>query len=323
MRDLEKSELEGICQICGADLDHHSRDAVKAKLTDLKLRNFGFEPAALLEAMNRQKLYERFKAPEAVAEMLLRNDEMGSAIVMRTDLDARIRRIDNEMSGRRKGDLEGKLSKYKSLSGQVRDLEDRVSKMDELLRQKAGEHAAKQRQLNALPDADPKLSLQVKTYRALEMVFQSAMAGFREQARKTVEADSSRIFQQLTTEKAYRGLRINETYGLSILDHDGNAVPGRSTGAEQIVALSLVGGLNRAAVREGPVVMDTNLGRLDLGHRHNLLRFLPQLGPQVVVLVHSGELPKDVSLSDFDVRVARRYEVHRVSETRSEIEELD
>jgi hypothetical protein len=40
------------------------------------------------------------------------------------------------------------------------------------------------------------------------------------------------------------------------------------------------------------------------------------------VLVHSGELPKDRELSDLGVRVARRYEVVRRTETSSEIEEL-
>jgi DNA sulfur modification protein DndD len=226
------------------------------------------------------------------------------------------------MRGRIKGDPQAKLERSNQLGGQVKSLEIRVQELDKRLNEQIAKHEAKQRQLSSLPDADPKLKLQVQTYRTLEGVFKSAMVTFRDQARAIVEADASDIFKQLTTEKAYSGLRINETYGLALLDHDGNPVPGRSTGAEQIVALSLIGGLNKAAVREGPVVMDTNFGRLDRPHRLNVLRFLPELGPQVIILVHSGELPKEQELSDLGVKVARRYEVRRVSETRSEIEEL-
>jgi hypothetical protein len=44
------------------------------------------------------------------------------------------------------------------------------------------------------------------------------------------------------------------------------SLPIVSAGSEQIVALSLIGALNRCATREGPVVMDTPFGRLDRRH---------------------------------------------------------
>jgi DNA sulfur modification protein DndD len=150
-------------------------------------------------------------------------------------------------------------------------------------------------------------------------LFESAVDGFRDSLRETVGADASEIFKSLTTEQAYQGLMIDENYGLALLDSNAQPVPGRSAGAEQIVALSLIGGLNRAAVREGPVVMDSNFARLDRGHRKNVIRFLPQLGPQVIVLVHSGEIDKHQDLAEPGVNIARRYEVVRVTETRSRI----
>ena len=49
----------------------------------------------------------------------------------------------------------------------------------------------------------------------------------------------------MSTQKSYRGLEINDNYGLEIIDASGGHVAVRSAGAEQIVALSLIDGLNR------------------------------------------------------------------------------
>jgi len=103
---------------------------------------------------------------------------------------------------------------------------------------------------------------------------------------------ATEIFKLLTTDPTYAGLQINENYGLVILRHDQIAVGQRSAGAEQIVALSLLGALNRLATKRGPVIMDTPFGRLDRTHRANILRFVPTMADQVVLLVHDGEIDR-------------------------------
>ena len=85
-------------------------------------------------------------------------------------------------------------------------------------------------------------------------------------------------------------MRINDYYGLTILDSNGEEVRVRAAGAEQVVALSLIGALSRNAVRHGPIIMDTPFGRLDRKHRENILKFLPSLADQVTLLVQSGEV---------------------------------
>src|SRR5206468_3080787 len=104
--------------------------------------------------------------------------------------------------------------------------------------------------------------------------------------RRRVETLASESFKEMTTQKAYRGLEINENYGLRIVDSTGRTVSIRSAGAEQVVALSLIDGLNRTGRAIGPVVMDTPFGRLDPKHRDNVLRYLPSVTSQFVLLVH-------------------------------------
>lgn len=325
---LKASIEEKTCQLCGLPLDKQKRDVLKKEITRLKLENFAVldgpetEGLVLGDLVRRQQIYERFRAQDAVREIVLRQENIDAAQVAISDCEAKIAVILAKNAGRDFGDMKEKTERFKLLSGQLQDAKQRVKKTADRLKEAEAEHQAKQRQLSSLPEADPSLRLQSVAYRELSEVFQAAVDVFRESLREKVGQDASNIFKQLTTEEAYSGLSINNQYGLSLLDSNGKPIPGRSAGAEQIVALSLIGGLNRAAVREGPVVMDTNFGRLDTGHRENVLRFLPELGRQVIVLVHSGELPKDTELSDLGVRVARRYEVVRKTETSSEIREL-
>ena len=114
-------------------------------------------------------------------------------------------------------------------------------------------------------------------------------------------------------------MRINDNYGLTILDDKGRDVEVRSAGAEQVVALSLIGALNRLAVKRGPVIMDTPFGRLDPKHRAKILQFIPSLADQVVLLVHEGEVDRQRDLDPIASRIARKYDILHPTSNRSEI----
>ena len=79
----------------------------------------------------------------------------------------------------------------------------------------------------------------------LERTFSASIEELRDRLRERVGSLANDAFKKMTTQKEYRGLEINSNYGLSILDGAGRKVPLRSAGAEQVVALSLIDGLNR------------------------------------------------------------------------------
>lgn len=154
----------------------------------------------------------------------------------------------------------------------------------------------------------------------LHDVFDASIEHLRDQLRSTVEEKSSAAFGAMTTQSAYQGLKINENYGLSILDSAGREVSLRSAGAEQVVALSLIDGLNRTGRSTGPVVMDTPFGRLDMQHRDNILNYLPSVTSQFVLLVHSGEVRPETDLATVKDKIGAVYQISEVSETQSKIE---
>jgi DNA sulfur modification protein DndD len=167
-----------------------------------------------------------------------------------------------------------------------------------------------------------RLNREVEAYGALVEIYEQSLTALRDELRNTIEEDASEIFRQLTTDKSYRRLRINEYYGLFIVDSNERDVLVRSAGAEQVVALALIGALNRNAVRRGPVIMDTPLGRLDVKHRENILKFLATMAQQVVLLVHSGEFDKDRDFPTVAPYVQRQLELRYVSSARTEIDAL-
>lgn len=156
----------------------------------------------------------------------------------------------------------------------------------------------------------------------LKDLFSQAVDAYRERLRGKVEKDATSLFVQLTSEPEYKGLSINDSYGLTIVHQDGTTIPVRSAGAEHIVALSLMGALQRNAPLRGPIVMDSPFGRLDDAHTTKVVQALPDMASQVMLLVYESELdPKDVR-NQLKGKLKKEYKIGRKSARYSIIESI-
>jgi len=160
----------------------------------------------------------------------------------------------------------------------------------------------------------------VNVCESLQRVFSESIERLRENLRTKVETLSTQAFRHMTHQKAYKALQINQGYGLTIVDDTNRPVSVRSAGAEQIVALSLIDGLNRTGRTAGPIMMDTPFGRLDLKHRANILRYLPTAASQFILLVHDGEFRRDTDLAPLAERIGAAFEIREVTPRHSKIE---
>lgn len=130
----------------------------------------------------------------------------------------------------------------------------------------------------------------------LQGLLSAAVTDFRDRLRETVEEEATKIFRLLSAEPDYDRLRINDSYGLSILFADGSPVINRSSGYEHVVALSLIAALQRCSPMSGPIITDSPFGRLDRTHKRHVLATLPQISDQVMLLVHDEELDRQMAL---------------------------
>ncbi|SFQ94431.1 AAA family ATPase [Poseidonocella sedimentorum] len=149
--------------------------------------------------------------------------------------------------------------------------------------------------------------------RDLYDLFCESVDTYRNELRQCVEDDASEFFRQMTTEPDYAGLRINDTYGLTIMHKDGSPIPVRSAGAEHVVAMSLVAALQNNAPLRGPIFIDSPFGRLDAGHRQNVLKTLPEMADQVVLLVYEGEMPPENARETLKQRLIAEWKLVRKS----------
>jgi DNA sulfur modification protein DndD len=170
-----------------------------------------------------------------------------------------------------------------------------------LLDMKSAEHKRRQQKL-ADQSADKEVKNKIDCIKSAE----ECEAGIKEAIDKIVEKSKSRVaqlasevFLKLTNAPAlYQGIEITaDEYELRIKTVGGvvravwEQMP--SAGQSQIIATSFIAALNRYSAREAPVVIDTPVGRLDPIHKSNLIKFYPELGPQVIILYQPNELTSE------------------------------
>lgn len=231
----------------------------------------------------------------------------------REEIAKQLESVDEDMLRKTKTDFESTIR-------QIDALEKGVAKTREALNQNKSDAENIQKRLDKL--AGGTLSTERRRremYSDLHKLFNQAVGAYREQLRKRVEADATRLFKALTTEPEYAGLRINDSYGLTIVHQDGSDIPVRSAGAEHVVALSLMGALQNNAPLRGPIVIDSPFGRLDRAHTKNIVRALPSITRQVVLLVYDDELPPDLARNELKSKLRGEWRLERRSARHTEL----
>ena len=322
IEQLKKSLGNATCHACGQPLHQTQRELAGAELGRLEAEHLGIA----VDETSRNRIsadirdLDRLLKPGPVAQIKICDKELSKLKVEQTKLENEIERLHDLIKGQDTADIARKrafrdgLIKIEGATEQT--IRDRKAQMDKTRRELA--MIAKSLEGNATARS-AKSSQMVKIASELERMYARSIDRLRDDLKTRVEQFASAAFKSLTTQSKYSGLKINSNYGLAILDERGHEVTIRSAGAEQIVALSLIDGLGRAGRSAGPVVMDTPFGRLDPGHRANILKYLPTTTHQLVLFVHEGEIVKNRDLDQIASRIDSVYEIKEVSTRHSKI----
>lgn len=150
-------------------------------------------------------------------------------------------------------------------------------------------------------------------------IFDKSKLKYRERLKQNVEKDATDLFVKLTGDKDYVGLKINDNYGLEIIHKSGRKVPGRSSGYEHIVALSLIGALHMNAPLRGPIIMDSPFGRLDPTHKANIAHTLSSMAEQSILLAYTGEIDDQIARKEIGNKLIHEFKLERISSMNTEI----
>lgn len=321
--ELKIAIVDGVCPVCENELDGKHADSVSKRLGAIegKLEFLKDETDQFGHVQGRLDAISRIQNSPLAERVMIVEKQMRATLVRLSEYSAREKELNKkleEFSGR---DAE----RIRSEREQVRSVAVSLGREIDSLRGALQEQQRKLDQTSRLMSRNPatrtqKSSRLVSLYSSLEEMFEKAVDMLRDKLRARVQDYASDAFKNLTSEPEYAGLEINENYGLTIVDQKNRSVEERSAGAEQIVALSLIDGLNRAGRRGGPIVMDTPFGRLDWTHRANVLKFLPEMAEQVILLVHEGELDPQRELPILGPHIGAMYKINRVGARHSKIE---
>ncbi len=311
------------CAICGDQLSDERRREIGEELGALEGQVAARESVVVEIGQVSEEINAlgRLKSSGAAARVAAIEAEVSRNAVTITkkenrlaELEENIKGLDTAQAARVRSLRDRKLQ---LIGGMEQDVADEIETVEEL--------NARANELSKVMAKSPhsrarRSNREVEIYSELEQVFQESVAVLRGRLKETVEKMATETFLRLTTDETYQGLRINENYGLLLIDHKGRIKDLRSSGAEQVVALALIDGLNKTARKTGPIVMDTPFGRLDPRHRMNILDELPRMGDQVILLAHEGELDREAGIRQLGDHLAAVYDIKYESSTQSSIE---
>jgi DNA sulfur modification protein DndD len=323
IEEIRRILAESSCTLCEQPVDASLRDRLGARLGQLEseMDKESLDSSKLFDARQRLQLLDRIASTNAAEALNRVANAISTKSIKKQRNSNDIERLKKELEAFDTAEIARERALYeqrlKDIGAAEKEIEKIVASREDNRRRR--EAYAKQLQSDA-STRKMRVTALVDTYTSLEHIFTSSIDRLRDGLREKVEGLASEAFRAMTTDKSYSGLSINKGYGLTILDEDEEEVEIRSAGAEQVVALSLIDGLNRTGQRAGPVVMDTPFGRLDPRHRANVLSYLAESASQLILFVHEGEISVPQDLQSIATRVSGIYEIARVTSRHSRLE---
>jgi DNA sulfur modification protein DndD len=319
---LRKALVDGECSTCGQDLTEKAKERITAIFSEALPKEERLRLEKAIQQLEGRvaalKLSEAASNADVLQEV---QDAIDELKMKKATSEDRLTEIREQTKDLDEAEVRKLYSEYEKMVTDIGLLQEGIKKQEEALKESNESITKVEAEMAKYADAD------LDTERArkelcdkLRSLFAGAVDAYRERLRTKVEKDATGLFLKLTSEPEYKGLSINNSYGLTIVHQDGTEIPVRSAGAEHIVALSLMGALQRNAPLRGPIVMDSPFGRLDHAHTTKVIQSLPSMADQVMLLVYESELEPQQARDQLEGKLRKEYRIGRRSARHSEIE---
>lgn len=300
IKDLNDGISQQKCKMCGKPLSEETFAFLEEELTRTleEMKTFESIPDPNLEFINDKALLENMISNAIDIDDLIKisanidrlDNKLATFFTELNDIDhvlkgedvnapmkleKQIQAMDKEIV--RLGEIEKK---------EIEKLQERIQEKEELDKELS---SIKQDELNIL-------NQRIANIKLLVNIFGEAVSEYRAEKRSDVEQISTMIFRQIRSKEELDHLQINEEFGLSIVTKKGtvlNKTEWKSTGEQQLVALSLIGALNKCTQIKAPIIMDTPFKSLDKNHITRFLKYIPNMSDQVILFVTDKEFSEE------------------------------
>ena len=299
--------------ICGRPIDTAIRDMFHTKILDITQSKGSFLKKfvnnVLIDRAPAVKLTNLRTSLESVATHIQNIDKQKSIL---ESLNHQIRSSENAESIK---NLESKYEEIvKNIGKWENDLTIYKSKKEQLENQKNDLEAKIK---SSVVDEHLQTAIQRKDMcdHVIDCMDQ-AINCFYNKRKPELEKHISQVFSLLTNNPdLYRELKIDRDFSMKVVRNDGAELStyrySPSAGASQIVATSMIAGLNKFATKDAPIIIDTPMGRLDPDHRKHLVNYYSKMGKQIIILYQPSELDDDDIQSIHD-HIASEWEIDSI-----------
>jgi len=294
LRDL----LEANHCLCGREIDEPAREKIAEELAHVeklvgdRQSQSKDEATALLDLSALLKsIATRRRDPEQLI------DKRASVDTQLEELETDIVRLRSQLEGHELVTVQELYQQIGQVQQQINDVKGQIDVIDKNVERNRSLLTQKQRELDEIGAGDQQAQGVTRTLEEARKVHVSVsqlLEEMIEQKRATIEETAIEIFRGITNKPLeYDRIRVNRDYTLEVVRKDGTAVENAklSAGEKEVVAYSFITALNLSSRDPAPFVMDTPFGHLDSGHRSGLLRSLPKLDVQAIVLATDRDLP--------------------------------
>lgn len=313
LETLKETEADGICPTCKQQVNRGEEISGRVQKTSEDLSHLQRELDALPLAAPMIAASLKLSDAPRINDYIQAEHIAQITVTKHADCLENISSLQDEIGDFDGANVNTKITRKVRLEQSLEELDEEINRIEDQIVEMKGKILALSKNIEKESGAVgiSKENALLVTQRVID-IFQKSKGILRESIKKHVEEAAASAFLEMTSRpEDYSGLQITDSYGLEMLANDGSVVPQRSSGAEQVVALALIDGLNRVGKSPGPVIMDTPFGRLDETHRAKVLAYMPKSARQFMVFVHSGELRKDSNaLGPIMHQIGKQYEIH-------------
>lgn len=284
----------------------NSREAIELHETYGKLRNISNYQTPNLEHLLEQK------------NILIENIEETQQVISRKQ---------KETEGFDSKQAQNIWEKIGVTKNNIRNQKVRIQRIKEEiedLRQQANQLKRKREELASQDKSTATLNRQLKLAEGLQQATEELINWFIDNRRETIEEHTTSIHRQVTNKPdEYMAVKVKPDYTLGIENINGDVISPEeiSAGEKEALSFAFISGLNLASDASAPLMMDTPFGHLDNTHQKNIVKSLPQIPSQVILLATDRDLPETL-LQELRPCIAQILKVRRLggSEDASVIE---
>jgi DNA sulfur modification protein DndD len=313
VRSLLKTD---VC-LCGRPLDdkaheelsqllEHLESEVNARHTHVTEADTTFlELSALLKSITAN----RYDPDELI-------DKRAAIATQIEEVTTDIRRLQKELENHEFVEIQELYQQIGQIRQQITEVSEQIAAVEKNIDRRRTELVQKQRQLAEIATGDDQargLTRALEIARRLRQAVSEVVNELVQRKRLAIENKATQIFRLITNKPAeYDKIHVNDDYTLQVVRKDGTVVDNNklSAGEKEVVAYSFITALSLSSRDPAPLVMDTPFGHLDSSHREGLLRSLPQLNVQVIILATDRDLPDD-ERDTIDGSIAKEFRLVR------------